>query len=79
LREEEKRIQAAELRSKIELLKSMKETHAVPQLINSPSINQKYVELWAVRLNALPRESQARIRLMVENALYEEENNIHFH
>uniref|UniRef100_A0A914E6Q7 MADF domain-containing protein n=1 Tax=Acrobeloides nanus TaxID=290746 RepID=A0A914E6Q7_9BILA len=77
LREEEKRSQAAELRSQIEVLKSMKETCAVPQLINLPSINQKYVELWASRLDALPRQSQARIRLMVEHALFEE--NIHTH
>lgn len=76
---EEKRRQAAELRSQIELRKSMKETYAVPQLINSSSINQKDVELWAARLDALPRESQARIRLMVEHALFEEENNIHTH
>lgn len=70
----EKRSQAAELRSQIEVLKSMKETCAVPQLINLPSINQKYVELWASRLDALPRQSQARICLIVEHALFEEEN-----
>ena len=64
-----------ELKAHIEMLKTMKESTSLPKATTAEvtSINQKYVEIWASRLDALPYEAQAKIRRTMEEALFEGE------
>uniref|UniRef100_A0A914DU68 Uncharacterized protein n=1 Tax=Acrobeloides nanus TaxID=290746 RepID=A0A914DU68_9BILA len=60
--------------NQIEVLKSLKETNPIPANTAMSSINQKYNEIWASRLNALPYNSQAKVRRIIEEVLFEEES-----
>jgi hypothetical protein len=64
----------AEFKAQIEVLKSLKETNPIPANTAMSSIKQKYIEIWARRLNALPYNSQAKVRRTIEEVLFEEES-----